>query len=269
MQVPSSGKAPDPWDGQYKIPWHDPDFSGRMLAEHLTQDHDLASRKEEVIAAQVQWLHEHACALRPCRVLDIACGPGLYSVRLAELGHGCRGIDFGPASIAYAQEHATPRCEFVLGDIRSTDFGEGYDVAMLIYGEFNVFPPTEIRRILEKARAALIPGGRLLVETQTAAAVRESGLGPAIAYEASDGLFSASPHRVSVENTWYEEQAIAQQRFEITDLASGAITTYRNTSKAWTEEEIVELLCRAGFGSAQPMPAWPVQTPDLQLFLAH
>jgi len=269
MPVPSPGKAADLWDGQYKIPWHDPDFSGRMLTEHLTQDHDLASRKEEMIAAQVQWIHAHACALHPCRILDIACGPGLYSVRLAAMGHHCRGIDFGPASIAYAQEHAAADCEFVLGDIRSTDFGEGYEVAMLIYGEFNVFPPEEICGILEKARAALIPGGRLLVETQTAAGVRKSGLGPGITYEASNGLFSASPHRVSVGNAWYEEQGIAQQRFEVTDLASGTVTTYRNTAKAWAEEEIVELLCRAGFSSAQPMPTWPVQTPDLQLFLAH
>ena len=32
----------DPWQGAYEIPWDDPDFSRRMLAEHLTQDHDVA-----------------------------------------------------------------------------------------------------------------------------------------------------------------------------------------------------------------------------------
>jgi hypothetical protein len=33
------------WNGDYKIPWHDPAFSRRMLAEHLAQSHDLASRR--------------------------------------------------------------------------------------------------------------------------------------------------------------------------------------------------------------------------------
>ncbi|MBW7996213.1 MAG: hypothetical protein FVQ81_06515 [Candidatus Glassbacteria bacterium] len=32
------------WSGQYKIPWNDPAFSRRMLIEHLSQEHDLASR---------------------------------------------------------------------------------------------------------------------------------------------------------------------------------------------------------------------------------
>ncbi|HHI03179.1 MAG TPA: hypothetical protein ENL22_06630, partial [candidate division Zixibacteria bacterium] len=40
------------WDGKYKIPWDDPGFSRRMLQEHLSQDHDLASRKKEMIKKQ-------------------------------------------------------------------------------------------------------------------------------------------------------------------------------------------------------------------------
>ena len=47
------------WNQAYKIPWDDPDFSRRMLAEHLSQEHDLASRKREMIRTQVQWIHEH------------------------------------------------------------------------------------------------------------------------------------------------------------------------------------------------------------------
>ena len=35
--------TPEPWVEGDKIPWNDPDFSERMLREHLTQDHDLAS----------------------------------------------------------------------------------------------------------------------------------------------------------------------------------------------------------------------------------
>jgi len=37
------------WHGAYKIPWDDPDFSRRMLAEHLSQEHDMASRRVEWI----------------------------------------------------------------------------------------------------------------------------------------------------------------------------------------------------------------------------
>ena len=40
---PMSPQRNDIWGGQYKIPWNDPDFSRRMLREHLSQEHESAS----------------------------------------------------------------------------------------------------------------------------------------------------------------------------------------------------------------------------------
>ena len=39
-----------------KIPWDEPAFSQRMLANHLSQDHDWASRRQEIIEQQVEWI---------------------------------------------------------------------------------------------------------------------------------------------------------------------------------------------------------------------
>jgi len=53
-----SGQVRDLWQGCYKIPWHEEDFSRRMLREHLTQEHDLASRRAQWIEAQVGFINE-------------------------------------------------------------------------------------------------------------------------------------------------------------------------------------------------------------------
>ena len=90
---------PEPWSEGDNIPWSEPGFSRRMLREHLTQSHDLASRRREKIDAHVEWIHREVLAGSPARILDLACGPGLYASRLARLGHRCVGIDFSPASI--------------------------------------------------------------------------------------------------------------------------------------------------------------------------
>ena len=42
------------WNGSYKIPWNERGFSERMLKMHLSQTHDMASRREELIEKQVQ-----------------------------------------------------------------------------------------------------------------------------------------------------------------------------------------------------------------------
>lgn len=139
-------KPPVPWSDASKLPWNDSEFSDRMLHEHLTQEHGRASRRFNVIDRQVAWVHDAVLGGRPSRVLDLGCGPGLYTTRLAGLGHSCVGIDFSPAAVEYAQaqaEHMNLPCEYRLRDLRSGPFGTGFNAALLLFGELNTFPPKE------------------------------------------------------------------------------------------------------------------------------
>ena len=95
--------VPEPWSEGEKIPWNDPAFSQRMLEEHLSQAHDLASRRFEKIDQHVRWIHDYLLD-GPTRILDLGCGPGFYTNRLVKLGHSAVGIDYSPASIAYARQ---------------------------------------------------------------------------------------------------------------------------------------------------------------------
>ncbi|MCB2154428.1 class I SAM-dependent methyltransferase [bacterium] len=260
------------WAGAYKIPWNDPDFSRRMLKEHLTQDHDMASRRLDWIERQVAWIHRELLAEKASRVLDLGCGPGLYSRRLSELGHTVQGIDFGPASIEYAQQNNShpSRCEFILGDIRESAFGGPHDLVMLLFGEMNVFSPAEIRAILVKARKSLDPaGGQLIAEAQTFASTYDSGHADASEYEAESGLFSDRPHRCRTVSHWFADAGVAMQEFTITDRESGEEEHFRSTTKAWKTEEFEALFAEAGFARAAPREDWPTNTDCLQLWHAE
>ena len=258
------------WHGAYKIPWDDPDFSRRMLAEHLSQEHDLASRRVSYIDRQVAWIHESLLGGRPGRVLDLGCGPGFYTHRLTVRGHRCRGIDFGPASIEYAHRHNpdASRCEFVLGDMRHVEFGGPYDLAMVLYGEINVFSPWEALGILRNAHASLAPGGMLIIEVQTPQAIERMGLAEPSEQEHESGLFSDCPHRCRTENQWLSEQQITVQTFTVTESATGRTQVYRSTTKAWPDGALVQLLETAGFFSVSRRDDWPCNTGDLALWIA-
>ena len=262
---------PDIWHGAYKLPWHDPEFSQRMLAEHLAQTHDMASRRTTWIDQQVAWIHTTLLNERPARILDLGCGPGFYATRLTACGHRCRGIDIGPASIAYAQQHNPDpaRCEFVQGDIRQAAFGGPYDLAMILFGEFNVFAPDEIRTILRHAHAALAPAGLLICELQTPAAVEGTGRGPASDTHSESGLFSPRPHRWQTENRWLPEQRVAVQTFTITEDGTAAPRVYRSTSQAWPDNDLKDLFHEAGFTATERCQTWPGNTAALVLWAAH
>ena len=259
------------WHGDYKIPWDIPDFSRRMLAEHLSQEHDMASRRAEWIDKQVAWIHDHLLARRRASILDLGCGPGFYAHRLAVLGHRCCGIDFGPAAIEYARQHCPGdgRCEFVLGDIRQVAFGGPYDLAMILYGELNVFSPAEALAILRKARAGLTSQGRLIVEVQTPQAVERVGRGEPSQHQSESGVFSDRPHRLRTENQWLGEQSIAIQTFSVTEAAGGRKRVYRSTTKAWPDGELIKLLKGAGFQEVARCDEWPGNTDALALWIAR
>ena len=260
----------NPWHGEYKIPWDDPDFSRRMLAEHLTQGHDLASRRLEWIDKQVAWIHGDILGEEPARILDLGCGPGFYTNRLAALGHECQGIDFGPASIEYARQHCpdNARCEFTLGDLRDVEFPGPYDLAMVLYGELNVFSPSEALSILGKARACLAPGGRLFVEIQTPEAVEQTGRSEPSEQQSASGLFSGHPHRWRTESQWLPEHSVAIQTFTVTEDRGGGTRVYRSTTKAWSNDALVKLLEDAGFQDVAQCAEWPCNTEALTLWIA-
>jgi SAM-dependent methyltransferase len=241
---------PEPWAEGDKIPWNDPAFSERMLVEHLSQLHDGASRRAGLIDRHVTWIHRQLLNERPSRVLDLGCGPGLYTSRLAELGHSCVGIDFSPASIRYAREHASAAgldCIYHDGDLREVAFGSNFDLVMMIYGELNVFQPSHARAILRRAREALVPGGQLLLEVHTERAVRAMGEAPRSWITAERGLFWPRPHLRLDESFWDEKNRVATHRYAIIDAETAAVARYAETQQAYTDDEYHSLLARCGF----------------------
>jgi len=244
-------KAPVPWSHGGKIPWHEPGFSTRMLREHLSQDHDLASRRSEKIDAQVEWLDREILSPHSS-VLDLGCGPGFYTSRLAALGHRCVGIDFSPASIEYARSKAKAAsldCTYQLKDLSEAEFGSGFDAALILYGEFNTFPRHAAERLLAKARAALKPGGRLVLELQTEEQVRLLGTATPSWYVSERGLFADEPHVCLIDRTWDGASRISAERFTVFRSGRDRPDTYVCTTQAYADSEYDELLESAGFSS--------------------
>nr|WP_319541881.1 class I SAM-dependent methyltransferase [uncultured Pseudodesulfovibrio sp.] len=257
------------WDGEHKIPWNDPAFSARILKEHLSQDHDLASRKQQTIEAQAEWIRSRYLADGPSSILDLGCGPGLYATLLAGDIHRYVGIDFSPASIDYAcQTFGHAQREFRLGNVVDAPFGGPYDLVVMLYGELNVFSPKDCRLILSKAYEALAPGGCLLIERQVSAAVKAVGTAPDTQTQAdSGGLFSDESYVCITHNHWLEDVAVSLQHFHVAHY-DGRMKTYRSTTKAWTAGEMESMLGEVGFSSVASHDDWPVPDEWLTLMSA-
>jgi len=248
----------EPWKTAPGIPWHEPDFSARMLREHLSQEHDAASRRFSRIDRHVEWLHEQVIPRTRGSILDLGCGPGFYTSRLARRGHRCFGIDVSPASIEHARADATEAdlaCTYMLADLRSAPLGAGHGAALLLYGQLNALPRSDIERVLGHVCEALTGGGVLVLEVHTDRAVEARGRETPFWYPSNGGLLGDRPHVVLQESAWHPDARAATRRWLAIDSETADVTSYAETHEAWSDEEYREALEAAGFGEVKQVPS--------------
>lgn len=243
-----------------KIPWNEPEFSQRMLQNHLAQEHDWASRTKTIIRRHTNWI----AAQLPnpqARILDLGCGPGLYTHMLAQSGYNCVGVDFGPASINYAREKAQGcglALEYVLSDVRDYQPQGQFDLVMMVFGELNEFSREDALGLLLKVAGCLKPGGKLLLEVQALEAIYGQGQEPPAWEAVSNGTLAEGPYLCLTENAWDELNKRSATRWHVI-RENGAIMSFASCTQGYDVWEFRKLIRDAGFAAEEKVSVadWP------------
>jgi SAM-dependent methyltransferase len=99
------------------------------------------------------------------KILDLACGFGRHSNRLAVRDCDVTGVDLmaGFLDIARSQAPATG-AQYVQGDMRELDIDSAFDRVVLLFSSFGYFEDQENEGVLARMARALRPEGRLLID---------------------------------------------------------------------------------------------------------
>jgi SAM-dependent methyltransferase len=101
------------------------------------------------------------------KILDLACGFGRHTNRLAKLGHDMTGVDIKPGFLKIARRDAIKRgvnVQYQNGDMRSITFNNEFDYVLLLFTAFGYFSDMENLQVLVNVWNALIPGGKLIFD---------------------------------------------------------------------------------------------------------
>jgi SAM-dependent methyltransferase len=114
--------------------------------------------------------------VKPCTVLDCACGTGNVSFELAQQGLNVTGVDISTGMIeaAQAKSKSTPlltsggSVKFLQTDLTSFDLNEKFDAATCLYDSFNyILKPEQLQRAFAEIAKHINPGGVLIFDLNT------------------------------------------------------------------------------------------------------
>jgi SAM-dependent methyltransferase len=210
----------DVYDGWYKIFWQE-----EQTGERLDRDLQLIRKLGQLVP------HSH--------VLDLACAYGRIANALAAEGHRVTGVDISQPLLESARTGAAAArlVEYLEVDLRNLVLHPTYDCALLWATSFGHFAEAGDLTILERARASLLPGGRLLIETRHWDSMRRDFEPTTVRRSGDDFL---------IEHHTYDPQTGIQWTQQI--LLVGGQRLHREYGvRRYTFAEMRYLCLRAGF----------------------
>jgi len=242
-------KKPAIYEKATSFMWTDEHVSKQVLDIHLNPEIDLGSRKMSTILKTADWILDTQKEKGKLNILDLGCGPGLYSEIFAQKGHHVTGVDISKNSIEYAQKSAQDNgldIDYIHSSYLDIKLDENkYDLVLLIYTDLGVLTPKERDILLKLVYRVLKNGGTFIFDVSKDHNL-EQRLTPKTWEALEAGFWKTSPYLALSESFLYEEQKVILYQHIIVDSDEN-IETYRFWTHFFNQEDVSQLMDNHGF----------------------
>lgn len=250
-QVIESHKAPQLFENSKTQAdfWDNEHISQMMLMAHLNPNMDAASRKPATIEATCKWILSSLKLEAPHKLLDLGCGPGLYSTKFYEHGLDVTGVDYSKRSLAYAKEQANLKNQdirYLYQDYLEMDFESAFDAVVLIYCDFGVFSEVLREKLLKKIHASLKPGGYFVFDVWSTAFQELTAEYKNWFVHEKQGFWKPTPHLELVHKQFDKDSKVSLKQHIIVEEGT-VVSVYNLWEQCYTVQSITTLLEANGF----------------------
>jgi SAM-dependent methyltransferase len=219
-------------------------FWGEFVSEERTQE-------------QLRFLEREFRLEETRSILDMPCGFGRHSLRLAASGHKVTGVDYNAGFLKMAARAAQERgvsVDFRLMDMREIDFCDEFDRAVMLFTSLGYFSDEENLKVLKNVARALKPGGLFCIDTMNRDSIALH-FRPFHVVERGEDF---AVHRISFDpvNGW-----VADKRFMV---RGGVRTETPFFVRVYNASELRRLLREAGFAKLRFFGDWESRPLEMQ-----
>jgi 2-polyprenyl-3-methyl-5-hydroxy-6-metoxy-1,4-benzoquinol methylase len=202
--------------------WTDEHTSKKMLEYHLNESVDLSSRNGKFINRSVEWIASHFNINSQTSIADFGCGPGLYTIRLAEKGADVTGIDFSERSIRYATETAAQKgldINYVRQNYLEFETDKRFDLIVMIMCDFCALSPAQRRTMIRQFSKLLKPQGAVLLDVYSLASFDQRKEAATYEHNLLDGFWSPESYYGFLNTFKYDKEKVVLDKYTIIEQA--------------------------------------------------
>jgi len=248
FDIYNNTSKPNLYEKGNAIMWTDEHISKQLLHVHLNANLDLGSRRTSTITSTVDWLLSDT-EQKSLSILDLGCGPGLYSELLAKKGHRVTGVDFSSNSIAYAKQESKNKklgIKYLEADYLNLDLPQNtFDLVLLIFTDFGPLLPIERKKLLSTIKKVLKPDGMFIFDVLNDKNIESKSI-PKNWESLPEGFWKNEPYLVlSNSFTYHESKVILYQHMVIDEQEN--LSIYRFWTHFFSHSDLRNILSEHQF----------------------
>ncbi|MFO7612849.1 MAG: class I SAM-dependent methyltransferase [Clostridia bacterium] len=179
----------------------------------------------------------------PDAVMDLGCGTGSLTIKLAGMGYDMTGIDASPEMLGEAYAKGNPRILWINQDFTEIDLFGTYDAAVSLLDCVNHLPgEREVEKYFRLVHNYLNPGGLFVFDINSEYKFRE--------VFSSNVFYSVSDDFTYIwQNDYIDDERTCEMEITIfirENMLYKRVDTY-NTERAYAVADMKDLLKKSGF----------------------
>jgi len=227
--------------------WTDDHISKTLLEAQLDESNNAGSRKPENRNIIINWINGKIEPLS--KIIDLGCGPGLYSYELGKLGHSVLGIDFNEASYNYAKENKIFKnlIEYKYSDYLEDTFTGKFNLAMMIFCDFGALIPEDQIILMNKIKNILCNDGVFIFDVFGLSVMESIEEKRSWTISQGNDFWSSESYILNTEIVKFKKENTIGTRYYLIGQISGKIKEFILWDQYYNENSIQKFMDENGF----------------------
>lgn len=228
--------------------WTNEHTAKQMLAYHLNESIDVSSRNKKFIERSVEWIVSRFNVDDTTEIADFGCGPGLYSLRLAERGAKVTGIDFSENSLRHARDVAAMKginIDYVQANYLNYETAKKFDLVIMIMCDFCALSQAQRKVILTMFYSYLKPGGSILLDVYSLSAFNQKTESASYELNHLNNFWSPDDYYCFINTFKYEKEKVILDKYTIIEESQTRVVY--NWLQHFSKESLAEEFMENGF----------------------